>query len=83
MANLTKEYFDKQLKASEQRVKAHVNKKFDDVNQRTARGFTGVQEQIHTMDAKLNDVQKKVTDADLQQIKKDNKLIKNAIGISA
>lgn len=83
MTQLSKEYFDKQLKASENRVKTHVNKKFDDLNQRTARGFTGVQTQINTMQGQLSDVQKKVTDADLPQIKRDNKLIKEALHLTA
>lgn len=92
MTTLTKEYFekhlDKQLKASEKRLKTFVGKKFNDLNQRTARGFTGVQNQINTtqshidtMQTSLKDVQKKVTDADLPQIKRDNKLIKAAIGL--
>lgn len=87
MTQLTKEYFDKQLEASDQRVMKHVDKRFeeakrhtdtqfDDVNQRTARAFTGVQEQ-------LNGIQRQLNDANLPQIKRDHKLLKSTIGLSA
>lgn len=90
MTQLSKEYFDKQLgglekgikagvkkseKNLEKNLKSYVDKKFDDLNVRTANGFTGIQTQLSTIQRQLND-------ADLPQIKKDNKLIKHAISIS-
>jgi len=93
MANLTKEYFDKKIDGLDKGLKSYVEKKFDeskehsdklfeDLNTRTARAFTGVQTQLSTMHGQLEDVQRKVTDADLPKIKKDQKLIKEAIGLT-
>ena len=86
MANITKEYLDKKFGAIDKKfdgidreiksVKTLINEKFDDLNVRTARAFTGIQVQ-------LNDIQRKLTDADLPRVKKDQKLIKEAIGLTA
>lgn len=46
MANLTKEYFDKKIDGLDKGLKTYVDKKFDDLNARTANGFRDIQERL-------------------------------------
>ena len=72
-----KTYLDKKFTQQSRELKAtekRLDKKIDNLNMRTAKHFTPIQTQLSTIQRTLND-------ADLPQIKRDNKLLKEAIGI--
>ncbi len=74
---LTKNYFDKGLKDIKEHVKqevkglrGYIEVKFDDLNARTARGFTDIQERLNVKE-------------EIEKLKRDNRMIKQALNLPA